>query len=249
MLRRTALEVLAGAACAAGQGIVREPTGKKPTVVFASGETGNHSDTALARIAGELESANAMRCRVIIANSPKDFPDLEMIEDADLAVFYLESLELPAAQMQYVRSYAGSGKPLVALRTTLQAFRNWPEFGEQVLGAQWHYDYGRDSSTEVRVIPGAASHPILQSVPAAFRCRSPLYHVLPLRGSPKLLLMGKPVGPSDRTERVDNPVAWTTSYKGGRVFYTSLGAAPDFEVEPFRRLLVNAVYWALGRVR
>ncbi len=47
-------------------------------------------------------------------------------------------------------------------------------------------------------------------------------------------------------------VAWTRELKrpdGGvqRIFYTSLGHPRDFEDESARRLLVNAVFWALGR--
>ena len=42
------------------------------------------------------------------------------------------------------------------------------------------------------------------------------------------------------------PVAWTTTYKGGRVFTTTMGSAQDLLNEEFRRLLVNAVYWAAG---
>jgi type 1 glutamine amidotransferase len=47
------------------------------------------------------------------------------------------------------------------------------------------------------------------------------------------------------------PVAWTKTYasaagKTGRVFTTTMGSAEDLSSEGFRRLLVNACYWALG---
>jgi rhodanese-related sulfurtransferase len=42
-------------------------------------------------------------------------------------------------------------------------------------------------------------------------------------------------------------VAWTHRYKGGRVFYTSLGHPKDFANPAFRQLLVNAIFWALDR--
>jgi type 1 glutamine amidotransferase len=45
----------------------------------------------------------------------------------------------------------------------------------------------------------------------------------------------------------DEPVAWTRLYQGGRVFYTSLGHPGDFELQPFRRMLLHAVFWALDR--
>ena len=47
------------------------------------------------------------------------------------------------------------------------------------------------------------------------------------------------------------PVAWTKTYeaeggKKGRVFTTTMGAATDFLAEGTRRMVINAVYWALG---
>ena len=45
------------------------------------------------------------------------------------------------------------------------------------------------------------------------------------------------------------PVSWTKTYRGGRVFTTTLGASQDFAHEGTRRMLVNAVYWTLGMER
>jgi hypothetical protein len=47
------------------------------------------------------------------------------------------------------------------------------------------------------------------------------------------------------------PVAWTRSYssdsgKQGRAFTTTMGSSQDLQNEAFRRLLVNASFWALG---
>ena len=42
------------------------------------------------------------------------------------------------------------------------------------------------------------------------------------------------------------PVAWTKSYKGARIFNTTMGASTDLVAEGTRRMLVNGVYWCLG---
>src|SRR5690606_5891422 len=47
------------------------------------------------------------------------------------------------------------------------------------------------------------------------------------------------------------PIAWTKNYQGGegktsRVFTSTMACAQDFENSAFRRLLVNACYWAMG---
>lgn len=240
MTRREALAV------AIGQGVARERPPRKRYVVLVSGETQYRSERSLTDLAQELESRHGVRCNVLVASSKTDLPGLDALEDADLAVFYLRSLALPASQLSQVRTYLDAGKSLVALRTTIQAFDNWKEFGPEQLGAAWRYDYGSESSTDVQVIPRAAGHPILEGLPGEFRCRSWLYHVLPLTASVKPLLMGTAVGKPDRPDAVPNPVAWTNTHKGVRVFYTSLGHPDDFQLEPFRRLLVNAVGWGLG---
>ena len=47
---------------------------------------------------------------------------------------------------------------------------------------------------------------------------------------------------------VREPVTWThETSSGGRVLYTSLGNTSDFEIQPFRRLLLNAIHWVAGR--
>ena len=44
-----------------------------------------------------------------------------------------------------------------------------------------------------------------------------------------------------------DPPTWPRLYKGGRIFYTSLGHPQDFANEHFRRMLVNAVFWTTKR--
>jgi len=62
-----------------------------------------------------------------------------------------------------------------------------------------------------------------------------------LAGDAKVLVRGAAAGNIE-------PVAWTHSYKGARVFYSSLGSSDDFASVPqFRTLLVNAMFWAMDR--
>jgi type 1 glutamine amidotransferase len=249
--RRTVLQTLAGvlpaSALLPGQGVIKERPARKPNVVLVSGEPEYRSESTLADLAQELESKHGMRCTLLVMNGPADIPGLDALESADLAIWYLRFLDLPPDQLGQIRSYVGNKKPLIALRTTTHAFNNWKEFGQEVLGAPWRYHYGHDSSTDVSVIPAASSHPILKGVDPQFHCRSWLYHVVPLPSDLKLLMTGKSVGPSDRTERAENPVAWTREYKGKPVFYTSLGHPEDFKLAPFRTMLANAVHWARPR--
>ena len=107
---------------------------------------------------------------------------------------------------------------------------------------------------------GAAKHPILKGIKDGdvwgptdvYGVRLPLPDIQPL-------VMGQVlVGMKSTDKALEGkknepmmPVAWTRSYqtesgKSARVFTTTMGASQDLETEGTRRLLVNAVYWAVG---
>jgi type 1 glutamine amidotransferase len=190
-------------------------------------------------------------------------PGIEVLEDADLAVFSIRRRLLAPEQMAVVRRYFAAGKPLVAIRTSSHAFASrdgkvpdgkveWREFDAEVLGGNYtghHGNSGADGPrTWVRVAEGARGHPVMSGVPPEeLAVRSWLYKTSPLKETAVVLMTGRVEG-KDGPE----PVAWTNTYgghgrkDGGRVFYTSLGHPEDFALPVFRRLLLNGVYWTGG---
>ena len=241
---------------------------KKPKIVFVTGDHEYSSEATMPLIAKELEQHYGMEVKVLKSypdyNAEENIPGLEALKDADLAVFFLRWRRLPAEQIKYIDDYLKSGKPVMGLRTTTHAFNypkghpleKWNAFGEFALGSPpgWggpagHMHCGHECSTDVTVIKEAAKHPILTGVDPAFHVSSWLYKVLPdypAKGS-TWLLMGKAVNP-DKAGFQDNPVAWTwQTAAGGKVFATTLGHPADFSMEPFQRMLINAVHWSLGR--
>ena len=243
------------------------PEGKGPHAVFVVGE--DHFYGALKtmpELAAELEAKHDMRCTVLRAVSHTDIPGLEALRHADLAVFYIRRRLLPPEQMGCIRAYLEAGKPLIAFRTTTHAFQpyddnppagkqRWDRFDREVLGCRYGgYDSGE---TRVEVAPDAAAHPILDGFDGPYQERETLYRCLPLADSCRVLLSGTCVdgtGSDDRyrkrpgPDRPLQPVAWVnTSKQGGKVFFTSMGHHTTFQKPWFRRLIVNAVFWALGR--
>lgn len=136
-------------------------------------------------------------------------------------------------------------------------------FGRQVLGETWINHHGKHGTegTKGLVAPGAAGHPILRGI-ADGDVFGPtdVYGVrLPLPGDSQALLLGQVLtGLTPDTPPVEGPkndplmpIAWTKTYSidggpVGRVFTTTMGASQDLLSEGFRRLLVNACYWAAG---
>lgn len=239
---------------------------KKPLVVFVTGDHEYSSESTMPLIAAELEKNYGMRT-VVLKSSPdqnaeENIPGLEILEEADLAVFFLRWRRLPADQLKYIDDYLNSGKPRVGFRTTTHSFNypkgheleQWNAFGERAFGSPpgWggtanHTHYGHESSTDVTVIAEAAKHPVLTGVDKNFHVKSWLYKVLPdypVKGT-TWVLMGKSVNPN--AAAIDNPVAWTwQTQTAQRVFFTTMGHPEDFQQEAMQRLTINAIHWTLG---
>lgn len=192
----------------------------------------------------ELASRFGFDCSIIQSDSKTNLPGLEHLKNADAAIFYIRRRTLPEDQLNLVKGYLNSGKPLVAIRTSSHAFQNWLEFDGEVLGGHYSNHYGKPKdggiATKVKIVPDAAKHPVLHGIPE-FGSMSWLYKTSPLATTTTALLQGT-------QDQFTEPVAWVNNYKGGRVFYTSLGHPDDFKLQHFRRLLVNGTLWTLGQL-
>lgn len=241
---------------------------KKPLIVFVTGDHEYSGEATLPIVAEELEIKYGFDTKVLKAfpdhNAEENIPGLEALKQADVAVFFLRWRRLPADQVKMIEDYLKTGKPVVGFRTTTHAFNypkghpleKWNAFGELAFNAPpgWggtakHTHYGHKSTTSVAVIPEASKNPILTGVANNFQAKSWLYKVLPdypAKGS-TWLLMGHSINP-DKQDAFDQPVAWTgKNTYGGKFFITTLGHPEDFDVEPFQRLVINAIHWAAGK--
>lgn len=232
---------------------------EKPHVVFVTGDDEYRSEFSMPMIARILEARHGMRTSVAYAKPTPQTADniegLEALQTADLAVFFLRWRRLPDDQMERILEYLNTGKPLVGLRTTTHSFRypaghqyeRWNDgFGIELFGQKWIRHHGHLSTTDVSVITEQSSHPILRGVARRFHVPSWLYEVTPLHGECVALVEGRAVNPQGK-DASPQPVAWTKTYKGARVFFTTLGHPEDFKEPSMRRLLVNGILWALGR--
>ena len=232
----------------------------QPHVVFVTGDDEYRSEYSMPMIAKVLEARHGMRTSIAYARptpqTQNNIEGLEALEDADLAVIYVRFRQLPDDQLKLLLDFVNSGKPLVGLRTTTHAFmygeghkheRLNDGFGIDVFGQKWIRHHGHASSTDVSVARGRMSHPILRGVDPEFHAPSWLYVVDPLHGDSTPLLIGRTVNPSKGVDHGPQPVAWTKTYRGARVFFTTLGHPDDFRLESVRRLVVNGIHWALGK--
>ncbi len=180
-----------------------------------------------------------------------DLPGLDVLNEADVALVSVRRRALPTKQMDIIRKFVNSGKPLIGIRTASHAFSLrgrkppegcavWETFDPDVWGGHYDNHYGDGPKVEIKAAEGAAAHPILSGVNLAeLHGNGSLYKVRPLAKSAKPLLIGSI--PDKPTE----PILWTHATKaGGRVVYTSLGHPDDFQEAAFNCLLSNAIHWA-----
>jgi uncharacterized protein len=249
-----------------GLALAQEP----PHVVMVAGDHEYRSEITLPLLAKLLESHHGFRTSLVMPvneqgqidpKADRQLRGLEALETADLAIFYLRWRTLPDEQIRKIIDYAESGRPMIGLRTTTHAFRNqtgeyarWNDgFGQDIFGQRWLTHHGGQSSTAV--FPALTPHPILRGV-KPFTGRSWLYHVTPIHGfDVQTLLLGRSMNsnqPADGPHPHIQPTAWTKTYTGesgkpARVFFTTLGHPHEFADDNMRRLLLNAVFWALER--
>jgi hypothetical protein len=208
-------------------------------------------------------------------NTVDNIPGLEALRHADLVVLFARFLELPDEQMKEIIDYTESGRPIVALRTSTHSFNyrkhlespyarysyNNKEFsggfGRQVLGETWinHYGAHQKESTRGVIVAGMENHPILRGVRDLWG-ESDVYEITALSGDSRPLvmgqvLMGMDAGSPPNPAKKLMPVAWIKTYTGSagkaaRIFTTTMDHPGDFRNEGFRRMVVNACYWAAG---
>jgi len=230
---------------------------RRPHIVLISAEGEYKAAWTLPKFASELEIKYGLSCEILQGSTDRrdegrhNIPGMVALTNADMAVVFARRRALPPEQMKYFRDYMNSGRPLLGLRTASHAFdargegpdgyREWPKFDPEVLGGNYHGHHGRGPKCTVTVAARASNHPILAGVRIPFTSNGSLYEVRPLTKSTKPLLIG--TIPDEEPE----PVAWTNTYKKSRIFYSSLGHPDDFKNPQFRRLLINAVFWAMDK--
>jgi len=204
-----------------------------------------------------------------------NIPGLEALDKADLMVLFTRFRELPDEQMKHIVDYTNSGRPIIGLRTATHAFSyskhkdspyakySWRNqtfkggYGRQVLGETWinHHGHHQHESTRGLIVEGMERHPIVRGVGLIWG-PSDVYGLTTLQGDCQPIIMGyvlSGMNPGDppNLNKDPLPVAWTKTYTGetgktSKVFTTTMGHGGDFKDPDFRRLMVNACYWAVG---
>jgi type 1 glutamine amidotransferase len=186
-----------------------------------------------------LEANYRVICKHLVKVSPSDLPGLESLEDCDVALVFIKRMHLQGDQLERFQQYVLSGRPVVAVRTASHAVQTWLDFDREVLGGNYQGHYDKGPVTQITIADGAEDHPVLDGVSLNV-AQGPLYKNSGHASDIKVLATGTSSGHTE-------PLIWTRQYKGGRIFYTSLGNHETFAEEGFRRMIANALFWTAER--
>ncbi|MCP4847300.1 MAG: isochorismatase family protein [Verrucomicrobiaceae bacterium] len=225
----------------------------RPKILFVIGEREYQTRESLSAFAAS-HLTQRYRCEFIVAGDEEnDFSGIiESLKDTDAVFFSVRRRSPPVKQLEAIEKFIKSGKPVLGIRTSSHAFslrgkaappghHTWERFDPDVFGGNYNNHHGNKLATFAKST--APGHPVLKGLGVTeFSTGGSLYRVLPLAQGTKVLMEGRAVGVDQR-----QPVAWTYETKwGGRSFYTSLGHIKDFKSDEFKRMLSNAIAWALG---
>jgi hypothetical protein len=274
-----------------GNGWVSYPGGKGPGagkhIVLLAGDEEYRSEEALPMLGKLLSQHHGFKCTVLFSvdddgtinpNRGESLGAPETLDSADAIIMSLRFRKWPDAALKHLDDAVNRNIPIIGLRTSTHAFqlpgssafKQYSQFGKNVLGEGWVSHWGRHKVEACRgVIEEAnAKNPVLNNVKDVFG-DTDVYEVYPPADATILLrgMVLKGMNPTDgpaayekkrandgQTQDVNTPmmpIAWlreVPNAKGGKnkILCTTMGSATDLVSEDLRRLVVNGVYWGLG---
>jgi type 1 glutamine amidotransferase len=183
----------------------------------------------------------------------RGFPITDKNLDYFDAIFFFGVREIEIDERQKADLLAfvkNDGKGFVAAHTATTAFFSWPEFGE-LLGGR--FDEHPWNVVEATVVVEDPAFPAMRPLAPRAVVRDEHYQTKDFsRDHIRVLASLDPASVDLANPRVhrrdgDFPVAWARTYGKGRVFYSSLGHAPESWDDPrIQQMYLGALKWALG---
>ena len=242
----------------------------KPHAVLVVGTLHYSPELTMPVFAKELERFGFRTTVVMGEGNPEKktenvLPGIEVLEEADLVIFFMRFLKLPDQEWAPIEAYLKSGKPVIGLRTANHSFKyakdhprfSWnDDFGRRALGTPYVVHQG--GSTDIQTVPKYRSHPIMKNVTKTEWVSPGTLYLSRLEPGCIPLTIGRGVGRDGLVEKnygviqvnreESDVVAWAWKNEwGGKVFGTSFGHPGDFAEESFNRMLVNACHWAVDK--
>ena len=164
------------------------------------------------------------------------------------AVFFANTTgNLGIPNMTEFLAWVAGGKAFLGAHSASDTYHDSPEY-LAMLGGEFT-THGAIVDADVRV--NDASNAVVSHLAPRFRIADEWYR-FNLTGPGRSVLLSFDRIPSDGVgtagDAADLPLAWQKTHGSGRVFYTAMGHRSEvWEDQRFRRHLLEAIRWALGR--
>lgn len=233
-------------------------------VAFITAESEYNSNLTLPKFADELLLTKGVNCEFAIGKPIEgvkeihNIENLQILKDADLVVLFVRRRGLVPEKMALIKDYVTSGKPVLGIRTASHAFSpvvpkgqsdeflsgldKWPEFDSEVLGGNYKDHFSNKMITNISIVPGMESHPVLKDVVVdGFTSSDGIYRNQNLQSErAQVLLIGTITG------QTSQPMLWINNNGKNNVIYTSMGSPNDWKNENFRLIMRNSVSYLLS---
>jgi type 1 glutamine amidotransferase len=167
------------------------------------------------------------------------------------AVMFFTTGELPMndAQKAALTGFVRAGGGFLGVHSATDTFYMWPEYGKLIGG--WFNEHPWHQKVKIKVADPA--DPLVAFLGPSIEIDDEIYQIRDFddRGSHVLLRLD-PASvdltlPEVHREPYGWPLAWTSSYGAGRVFYTALGHEEAvWRDARFQQLLRNAALWVMA---
>lgn len=149
----------------------------RPHVALVVGTLHYSPELSVPLLAPELQRFGFRTSVVMGEGDPEEktenvLPGIDVLDEADVAVFFARYLKLPDDEWAPIENYLKSGKPVIGLRTANHSFRYdkshprfaWNDgFGRRALGIP--YVAHQRGTTPVSVVARNRTHPVLSHLP------------------------------------------------------------------------------------
>ena len=168
-------------------------------------------------------------------------------EGTEVVVLYDMPAEMTPDQRRNLRAFVEGGGGVVALHHAIAGRTGWRWWWDEVIGGRYltSPEEGQPASTyqhdvDMRVTV-VAEHPVTAGVASPFQILDETYKGMWISPANTVLL-------TTDAPTSDGPVAWVSPYPRARVVFIQLGHGREAHLHPaFRRLVRNAVRWAVNR--
>jgi type 1 glutamine amidotransferase len=164
-----------------------------------------------------------------------------ILEEHDLLCFVSTSGELPLedAQKAAILEFVARGKGFVGIHCASGTLKTWAEYGELV-GAVFKM---HPPALSFGVIVEDQGHPSTRHLPPSFGVMDELYTFTSNPRAHVQVLLRAEAGSAGLEG--DLPLAWTTTYGEGRVYYNALGHfGAEWERAEYQAQILGGLRWA-----